>query len=1039
MPDAQTKGRAGVAKRNMDRAFARMIASLVFGGSAVFGQPTPIDCRDARKPEIRCPLASARVDVELAGPLAVTRWTLAFRNPGESAAEGRLEVNLPSGIEVSGYALEVGGKMRDGVVVPRGLARASYQEIVDRRVDPGILEITPTGFVTRLFPIPGGGTKAIRVELAGIRRDAALRLPVPGGDDTMIEWQIRCRDPKPPVISEGTREWRNEDGGWMMSGESRAAQLAAMRLESVAATPAWAVTEEPGRAWVIGRVPVAGKEVAREAPAKLSLWWDGSLAGRNRDREAVIGCLANLLERMDNGEVVLRVFREAASPAERFEVSEGGCSALLARLRDEPAEGMARFDGLEGGIGAGMILVVSEGITPLPACRPRFAGGTAFDVLDPSGQGGGLLGIFAARAGGEVRNPSEGDWSLRHPVPAEWRDDGARTCRREGDCWIVAGETKADRFDKLPDGFSRTPHARHAWAVERFRQMEALQVAHADRIGFARGERVLGPETAFLVLDALDDYARYGIEPPEPELRAQWAAAREKWREKEPDAGKRLAEWTTVWRKQQDARESPQADYATRLAAVIDQTGERWKQLDKRFAEKIAPGDSTRLDEMRAQTRRVRAATDDGKERLRQLSAIGADWERLVGEVNKRLGTMHVLVAGHVRQPGPLEVPQGMTIAEAIEAAGGATEFGSLKRVCLRRGGKQRQLDLRTETFRNLLLEPNDTVEVPQKMVWGDDGGAVAGESAATPQGLVASLRTPGADAGAPDLVAIANLLEKGGDWQAACHMTGQGCGWSGDFLRQVGALLEERGMKDEARRVAGSLAQTAPDDPGTLRRAAEALGRTGGRETARLLLEKLHQSDPDDPAPLLSIARLHRDSGELAEAVRAYAAVTERAWKPGHVGIWMCALTEVNALLHRHGEKLASGIVDPSRVRPLAADLRVVVEHDLSPPFAYFEIACTDPLGSRMCRGNWLAGQRWEDFAPTAVVEEVIHTAAPGTHRFRVSHPGQWQGRGPLVTIEADLFLNFGRPNETRRRVFLRLDSYGYAEVARVSWKLAE
>jgi len=78
-----------------------------------------------------------------------------------------------------------------------------------------------------------------------------------------------------------------------------------------------------------------------------------------------------------------------------------------------------------------------------------------------------------------------------------------------------------------------------------------------------------------------------------------------------------------------------------------------------------------------------------------------------------------VHVGGQVRRTGPAEFTQGLTLYQAIQAAGGATEFGSMKRVKLFRNGKQRQYDLTEAQSMSVPLEPNDTIEVPQKNWWG--------------------------------------------------------------------------------------------------------------------------------------------------------------------------------------------------------------------------------------------------------------------------------------------------------------------------------
>jgi hypothetical protein len=78
-----------------------------------------------------------------------------------------------------------------------------------------------------------------------------------------------------------------------------------------------------------------------------------------------------------------------------------------------------------------------------------------------------------------------------------------------------------------------------------------------------------------------------------------------------------------------------------------------------------------------------------------------------------------VNVGGQVARTGPIEHREGTTIFAMIMAAGGPTEFGTLKRVKVFRDGKLIQLDLTKEILRNELVKPNDTIEIPQKNLLG--------------------------------------------------------------------------------------------------------------------------------------------------------------------------------------------------------------------------------------------------------------------------------------------------------------------------------
>ncbi|MDB6077868.1 MAG: putative polysaccharide export protein [Akkermansiaceae bacterium] len=76
-------------------------------------------------------------------------------------------------------------------------------------------------------------------------------------------------------------------------------------------------------------------------------------------------------------------------------------------------------------------------------------------------------------------------------------------------------------------------------------------------------------------------------------------------------------------------------------------------------------------------------------------------------------------IGGQVKRPGPVKFNPGMTLYQALQAGGGATEFGSMKRVNLIREGKARTIDLTKNEDKNLPAKPNDTLEVPQKTLTG--------------------------------------------------------------------------------------------------------------------------------------------------------------------------------------------------------------------------------------------------------------------------------------------------------------------------------
>lgn len=74
-----------------------------------------------------------------------------------------------------------------------------------------------------------------------------------------------------------------------------------------------------------------------------------------------------------------------------------------------------------------------------------------------------------------------------------------------------------------------------------------------------------------------------------------------------------------------------------------------------------------------------------------------------------------VHVGGYVNRSGAVPYQNGMTLWQAIQAAGGENAFGSIYRVRLFRGADSKVYDLTKPEAMRIPLRPNDMIDVPQK------------------------------------------------------------------------------------------------------------------------------------------------------------------------------------------------------------------------------------------------------------------------------------------------------------------------------------
>ena len=117
---------------------------------------------EASKDSIK--LSELSVNVSVVGNVATTTCDMIFTNSSSRVLEGEFEFPLGQGQTIVGYALDINGKMRQGVSVEKEKARTVFEDIERRNVDPGLVELTAgNNFKTRVYPLPAHGSRHVQI------------------------------------------------------------------------------------------------------------------------------------------------------------------------------------------------------------------------------------------------------------------------------------------------------------------------------------------------------------------------------------------------------------------------------------------------------------------------------------------------------------------------------------------------------------------------------------------------------------------------------------------------------------------------------------------------------------------------------------------------------------------------------------------------------------------------------------------------------------------------------------------------------------
>ena len=297
-------------------------------------------------------LQALRVDVEVSAGVAETRVQMEFFNPNGRILEGKLQFPLASGQIVSGFALDIDGELRDAVPVEKARAQQVFEDIVRRRVDPGLLQTTlGNNYELRIYPLAPGKTRTVVLRLV---EPATTRLSLPlayakSVDRFEVSLRYASATARPQIVSTnplGLVFERDSHGGFVARRSLDGAMLPndPLIVQAAAAGAVEITTEQRGGdTFFTLNLAVSPQSAPRPMPRQVQIVWDasGSGAGRQLDRELAL--LDAYFKRAGTIAVTLTRFADVAQAGERFMVKNGDwtrpapCVASDGLRRCEPA------------------------------------------------------------------------------------------------------------------------------------------------------------------------------------------------------------------------------------------------------------------------------------------------------------------------------------------------------------------------------------------------------------------------------------------------------------------------------------------------------------------------------------------------------------------------------------------------------------------------------------------------------------------------------------------------------------------------------
>ena len=284
-------------------------------------------------------LQELSMDILVMGQTAVTTMEMTFYNPNDRVMEGEFEFPLSNGQEVSRFALDIDGKLREGVVVDKALGRQAFEDITRRNVDPGLLEKTEgNNFRARVYPMPAQGVRRILIafeqELSQKDGQDFYFLPIASGVK-LKHFKLRTE-----VVSRMVKA-DIENTLQLNFGQSRNSYISEVKKDNYTLDqnigltfpkidkPQLLTATKGTDSYLYGNIALEKQSLReKEKPKRIGILWDCSSSSQKRDFAKEFALLDAYFKEIKEVKVALTTFHIRSSPAIPFKVENGNWQEL---------------------------------------------------------------------------------------------------------------------------------------------------------------------------------------------------------------------------------------------------------------------------------------------------------------------------------------------------------------------------------------------------------------------------------------------------------------------------------------------------------------------------------------------------------------------------------------------------------------------------------------------------------------------------------------------------------------------------------------
>lgn len=537
----------------MKKAFLIFLFFLSF---FTFAQGTPtIQLKDSSTLK----LSSLHIKVNITGNSASTTYDMKFYNELDRTLEGELAFPLGQGQTVSEFALELNGELRSAVIVEKQLARVAFETTVRQNIDPALLEkIAGNNYKARVYPILPQQYKRVVLtyeeQLSSDEDHLVFELPLGIDqqiDDFSLEISVFGSASKPTLINSFYKDLVFTKNGTVETAAIVEKNIIPQKpIKVTMNNNAAEVNLMTYRDYFYSYIPIKPESINKKKPKKISILWDASYSMKNRDLDRELELLNQYFDYLNNVEVEFISFQNRILKKSSFRVQNGKWVALNKLMKNQTYDGGTNYESLKNiKIKSDEILLFSDGLTNLghiPEFKKRpiyvvnsMVSADHFSLNKLATDSGGsyinLGKVSLQKASNQLKQATLQFLGIKKNGQVSEVYPTSRT-NITGD-FTIAGRFQENTTLVLEFGYrgkvtktkvisikssDNSELVKRLWAKEKLKELNREKETNRSQIiSLAKQYHLITDYTSMLILDRIEDYVRYRIEPPK-ELKAQY-------------------------------------------------------------------------------------------------------------------------------------------------------------------------------------------------------------------------------------------------------------------------------------------------------------------------------------------------------------------------------------------------------------------------------------------------------------------------------------------------------------------------------------